>query len=72
MPSDLCVPVFRGCTFLKVHPLENGILPKLLFDGKHGLLYPLFLRKLFIFLLPLGIECRIISEEVKLLKISVC
>ena len=39
MPSNLRIAVFRGCTFFKIHCLENGVLSVLLFDCKRGGLY---------------------------------
>ena len=39
MPSNLRIAVFRGCTFFKIHCLEDGVLSKLLFDCKRGGLY---------------------------------
>src|SRR5699024_63786 len=67
---DLCVPVLCCRSLRKIHPLENGVLPKLLFDGEHGLLNFLFSCQLFILLLALRVERSIIGEEVKLLKSS--
>ena len=39
MPSNLRIAVFRGCTFFKIHCLEDGVLSVLLFDCKRGGLY---------------------------------
>ena len=45
MPSNLRIAVFRGCTFFKIHCLEDGVLSILLLDGKRGGLYlPLTLQ----------------------------
>ena len=45
MPSNLRIAVFRGCTFFKIHCLEDGVLSILLFDCKRGGLYfPLTLQ----------------------------
>ena len=45
MPSNLRIAVFRGCTFFKIHCLEDGVLSVLLLDGKRGGLYlPLTLQ----------------------------
>ena len=38
MPADLRVAVFCSCTFFKIHRLEDGVLPVLLFDGESRLL----------------------------------
>ena len=70
MPTDLRVPVLCRRTLRKIHPLENGVLPKFLFDSEHGLLYFLFPCQLFVFLLALRVERSIIGEEVKLLIIA--
>ena len=36
MPADLRIAVFRGCTFFKIHRLEDCVLSILLFDRKRG------------------------------------
>ena len=66
MPSNLRIAVFRGCTFFKIHCLEDGVLSILLLDGKRGGLYlPLTLQSgVFGFLFFLF--CGIVGEEVKL------
>lgn len=35
MPSNLRIAVFRGCTFFKIHCLEDGELPKILIKNNH-------------------------------------
>ena len=66
MPSNLRIAVFRGCTFFKIHCLEDGVLSILLFDCKRGGLYlPLTLQSGifgFLFLLFGGI----VGKEVAL------
>ena len=66
MPSNLRIAVFRGCTFFKIHCLEDGVLSILLLDGKRGGLYlPLTLQSgifSFLFFLFGGI----VGEEVEL------
>ena len=45
MPSNLRIAVFSGCTFFKIHRLEDGVLPVFLLDRKRGGLYlPLTLQ----------------------------
>ena len=51
MPSNLRIAVFRGCTFFKIHCLENGVLSVLLFDRKRGGLY-----------FPLTLQCSVLSS----------
>ena len=66
MPSNLRIAVFRGCTFFKIHCLEDGVLSILLFDCKRGGLYfPLTLQggiHSFLFFLFGGI----VGKEVEL------
>ena len=66
MPSNLRIAVFRGCTFFKIHCLEDGVLSILLLDGKRGGLYlPLTLQSgIFGFLFFLFGS--LVSEKVKL------
>ncbi len=43
--------------------LENGVLPKFLLNGEHGLLHFLFLCKLFILLLALRFKGSIVGKR---------
>ena len=66
MPADLRITVFCRCAFFKIHRLENGVFPVLLFDCKRGGLYfPLTLQcSVFGFLLFLF--GGIVGKEVEL------
>ena len=66
MPADLRITIFGGCSFFKIHRLEDGVFPVLLFDGKSRLLDFSFPFQCGILSFLLFLFGGIVSEEVEL------